>query len=469
MAAIAAAPQTAPLYPPRVRPPIAPRRFPFYLYDVVRNPISAWPPAVFEEPMLLADGPMGRLAWVMHPTFVKEVLLDKREVFRKTLLEKRVLGPLLGNGVFTSEGADWKWQRQVVAPLFRHGGLQQCVPAMVAAAEEMVARWQAEPGLRGIDRDMAAVTFRIISDTMLPGGDTFVSRAIENAHTDYLMPISWEVAYGMIGMPAWMPHPGTRSMRRAEREMRAAVAALISARRRNPLPRDDLFSRLIAARHPDTGEAMPDESLIDNLLTFLAAGHATTAMALTWTLYLLARSPDWEARLVEEIGGVAGKARIEAAHLDRLVLVEQVLKEAMRLYPPAPIMMREAREDTAIGEAAIPKGTRVIVPIYAIHRHRKLWSDADRFDPSRFSAAAEDERTRYQFMPFGAGPRICIGMSFAMLEAKAVLATFLRSCRFGHVAGCDPEPISRLTLRPHGGMRLRVSGREARPDPTGTA
>jgi cytochrome P450 len=325
----------------------------------------------------------------------------------------------------------------------------------------MVARWRAEPGLREIDRDMAAVTFKIIADTMLPGGDTFVSRAIENAHTDYLQPISWEVAYGMLGLPAWVPHPGTRSMRRAEREMRSAVAALISARRRNPLPRDDLFSRLMAARHPETGEPMPDELLIDNLLTFLAAGHATTAMALTWTLYLLARSPEWEERLVEEIAGVAGEARIEAGHLDRLVLVEKVLKESMRLYPPAPIMMREAAADTSIGEARIARDTRVIVPIYAIHRHRKLWGDPDRFEPSRFSAAEEETRARYQFMPFGAGPRICIGMSFAMLEAKAVLATFLRSCRFEHVAGCDPEPISRLTLRPRGGMRLKVGARNA--------
>ncbi len=459
MVAVAVAHHSTPLYPPRVSPPIAPARFPFFLIDVVRNPISTWPAAVFEQPIVRAEGPHGSYCWVTLPAYVKQVLLDDREKFPKTRLERRVLGPLLGNGVFTSEGADWKWQRQVVAPLFRHGEILQCVPAMVAAAEGMVGEWRRAPGVREIDRDMAAVTFKIISDTMLPGGDTFVARAIENAHKDYLQPISWEIAYAMLRLPTWLPHPGTRSMRRAERELRSAVGALISSRRRHPLDRDDLFSRLIAARHPETAKPLPDESLIDNLLTFLAAGHATTAMALTWTLYLLARSPEWEARLLAEISEVVGNGPILAAHLDRLVLTEQVLNEAMRLYPPAPVMLREAAEDTMIGDTPIKRGTRVIVPIYAIHRHRRLWEDPDRFDPSRFAAAETEKRTRYQFMPFGAGLRICIGMSFAMLEAKAVLATFLRACRFEHVEGCDPEPISRLTLRPKGGMRLRVCAR----------
>jgi cytochrome P450 len=388
------------------------------------------------------------------------VLLDQHERFLKTRIEKRVLGPLLGNSVFTSDGKDWRWQRQVVAPLFRQSELIRFVPAMSSAAEAAIARWRpAGAGTRDIDRDMTAITFKIIADTLLPGGDSFLANAIERAHADYLLPISWEIAYGMLNLPRWMPHPGSWSMRRSERDLRSAVAALISARRRSPEKRDDLFSRLLSARHPETQEPMSDDQLIDNLLTFLAAGHATTAMALTWSLYLLAKSPVWQDRLASEARSIAGHDPIGADHIEQLASTELVIKEAMRLYPPAPVVMRAAAEESVLGGLTLPRGSILIVPIYALHRHKALWDDPDRFDPERFSPTAEEARTRYTYMPFGAGPRICIGMSFAMLEAKAVLATLVRAMRFTPIAGCDPEPMSRLTLRPMGGMRLGVEAR----------
>jgi cytochrome P450 len=450
----------APLYPPKVKPGRYAERFPLVMLDIVRNPLSSWPAAIYEQPIVSRIGPLGNFTWVMAPDLIKTVLLEKQDQFVKTPIEKRVLGPLLGNGVFTSDGADWRWQRQVVAPLFRHGELLRYVPAMTSAAEAALARWrQVGSGERDIEHDMTAVTFKIIADTLLPGGDTFVAQAIERAHADYLLPISWEVAYGMLNLPRWLPHPGTWSMRRSERELRAAVAALISARRRSSSGQDDLFSRLLTARHPETREPMSDAQLIDNLLTFLAAGHATTAMALTWSLYLLAKSPDWQDRLAAEARSVAGDTPITAGHIEQLVATEMAVKEAMRLYPPAPVVMRAATEDIRLGEHTLAKGSLVLVPIYALHRHKALWEDPDRFDPKRFTAEAEDMRTRYTYMPFGAGPRTCIGMSFAMIEAKAVLATFVRAMRFAPVEGCDPEPMSRLTLRPMGGMRLTVEPR----------
>lgn len=431
------------------------------MLDVVRNPLSVWPPEVFEAPIVRRTGPLGTFTWVLAPQLVKTVLLEAQDKFVKTPIEKRVLGPLLGNGIFTSDGADWRWQRQVVAPLFRHGELLRCVPAMTDAASRMIERWHERgEGPHDIEHDMTSVTFKIIADTLLPGGDTFVAGAIERAHADYLLPVSWEIAYGMLAMPRWLPHPGSRSMRRSERDLRAAVGALISARRRTPGDRDDLFARLMKARHPETHEPMSDAQLIDNLLTFLAAGHATTAMALTWTLYLLAKAPDWQDRLAHEVQTVAGSDPVGAAHIDRLPLTQMVVKEAMRLYPPAPVVMRQATEDIRLGEMDCPKGSIVLVPIYALHRHKAIWEDPDRFDPLRFSPEAEAARTRYTYMPFGAGARICIGMSFAMIEATAVLASFLRGMRFLPVAGCDPEPMSRLTLRPTGGMRLLAIPRE---------
>ena len=452
---LAPRPDTAALYPPTVAPRRTSMSLPRFLVTFVRNPLRVLPEAVYHEPIVQFRS---TVTWVTDPDLIKRVLLDGRESFAKTPLEKRVLGPLLGNGILTSDGSDWRWQRQTVAPLFRHGDLLRYVPAMVAAAEAAIADWGvSSPGAtHRIDEDMARATFRVISDTMLPGGDAHVGRLIERANMDYLQPISWPIAYGILRLPPWLPYPGRSGMRRAEKRMREAVADLVRARRAVPSRRDDLFARLLGAKDPETGRPMSDEQLVDNLLTFLLAGHETTAKALTWALYLVARAPAWEARMVEEIGQVAGNGPITAEHINRLVIVTQVLKEAMRLYPPAPVLTRIATEDMELGGTRLEAGSLIVMPIYAIHRHRRLWQDPDRFDPQRFAPEREQHYSRYQFMPFGAGPRICVGASFALIEAVAMLATFVRAAHFAVPAGHNPVPISRVTLRPRGGMPLQV-------------
>jgi len=206
---------------------------------------------------------------------------------------------------------------------------------------------------------------------------------------------------------------------------------------------------------------MSEEQVIDNLVTFLAAGHETTAKALTWALYLLARAPEWQERIRAEVRAVTSDRPIEAGHLDRLPVTRAVLKEAMRLYPPAPIMTRVAANDIQLGGERIRAGTMIIIPIFAVHRHRKLWGDPDRFDPERFTPEHEAKYARTQFMPFGFGARTCIGMSFAMMEGIAILATLATHARFGWDGRHAPEPISRVTLRPKGGMPLAVWPREA--------
>jgi cytochrome P450 len=199
---------------------------------------------------------------------------------------------------------------------------------------------------------------------------------------------------------------------------------------------------------------MSDELLIDNLLTFLMAGHETTAKALTWALYLLAQTPYWQDQILEEVVKVAGDGPLDSNHIDKLSITAQVLKETMRLYPPAPIMSRQATVDIELGGLPIKAGTQIIIPIYAIHRHRRHWSDPDRFEPTRFAPENEAKISRYQYMPFGAGPRICIGMAFALIEGVALLGTLVRAARFETVPGHAPEPVSRVTLRAAGGMPL---------------
>ena len=238
-----------------------------------------------------------------------------------------------------------------------------------------------------------------------------------------------------------------------------AVAALRRATRTvlREKSGEGLLQRLVAARDPETGRSMDDTRLVDNLLTFYLAGHETTARALAWTLYLLARSPQWTSLLEEEIDAVTGGAPVAPEHVERLTLVEQVLKESMRLYPPAPMLARQAVEDGEIGGERVRRGMSVVMPIYAIHRHRSRWADPDAFDPSRFSGANEAAIERYQYLPFGAGPRICIGMAFAMIEATAMLATMLQRARFSAIEGRDPYPVARVTLLPRGGVTLSVA------------
>jgi cytochrome P450 len=451
-------PRDIPLYPARVVPPTQELGTLAFIPAFIRNPLAVVPQAAYDEPFLFTHRAGRPVLWITEPDWIKTVFLDERDKYPRPLLEKRVLGPLLGNGLLTANGADWKWQRQTAAPIFRHQDLLRLVPAMSASTERMLQAWRRDSGtsVRQIERDMTEVTFDIICATLLPGGETHVRPNLERANGDFLGPISWRMVYGIFNVPHWMPHPGKARMAGAETTLRAGVAELLAERRADPKPHDDLMQRLMDARDPESGRPMSDELLIDNLLTFFMAGHETTAKALTWTLYLLANAPHWAKGIEAEVAEVAGSAPIDARHIDRLVLTQQVLKESMRLYPPAPIISRVAGVDTELGGQKLAAGTQVVVPIYAAHRHRKRWIEPDRFDPTRFTPANEARIPRYQYMPFGAGPRICIGMAFAMIEATAILATIVRAASFKPVRGHYPEPISRVTLRPKGGMPLKV-------------
>ncbi len=447
---------TAPLHVPRVAPLDRSLGRLSFFATLLQNPLRILPAAAYEEDIVWAERAGRQTCWITDPALIKWVLLDQRDVFQRTSVTQRILGPLLGNGVLTADGADWKWQRQTAAPVFRHHDLLSFVPVIAEAAERLLADWrQGTPGAaRNIDRDMTLVTFDVISDTLLPGGAAHVGPLIGRANVDYQKPLGWQMAYANFGLPSWLPHPGWVKMQVARRRLRAAVADLVAERRRSGVAKDDLLQRLANAKNPETGAQMPQELLIDNLLTFFMAGHETTAKALTWTLYLLARAPAWGDRLAAEVRSVAGEGPIKPEHIDKLVLTTQVLKESMRLYPPAPIMSRQANADTELAGVPVKAGTQVIIPIYAIQRHRRHWPNPDDFEPSRF--ANEAEIPRYHYMPFGAGPRICIGMAFALIEGIAILASLVRAAAFAVTPGLDPEPVSRVTLRPAGGMPLFV-------------
>ena len=442
--------------PARIVPPTRPLGRLAFVARFVRNPLAAIPESAYREDAVPFGG--GRGLWITSPALIKAVLLDERDNYRK-LIQIRLLSPLLGRGILTSEGADWRWQRQATAPMFRTTGLGHFVPAFVQAAEATLARWRSAgaAAIHRVDEDMTRTTFAVISSTLLPSSDAAFGGSLQR-HTDALQRhAGWDILYASMKMPRWVPRPGAREKAAGIDAMRESVGAILAARKSGRLPaQDDLLQRLIAARDPESGQAMDDGQLVDNLLTFYLAGHETTAKALTWTLYLLAREPEWQQRLRDEVAGVTGGAPIRAEHLERLVLTEQVVKEAIRLYPPAPMMGRQAVAAAALGGHRVTPGMNIQIPMYVVHRHAARWERPDAFEPARFAPEREKEIPRYQYMPFGAGPRVCIGMTFALMEAKAILASLLRSARFEAVAGHEPQPVARVTLVPKGGMPLRV-------------
>jgi cytochrome P450 len=448
------------LYPPFLEPPPEPLSLPGYFLNFVRNPLGAMPAVVYREPIFQYRG---RLTYVTDPPLIKRILLDEFADFPKTIVERYVFTALLGKGILTAHGAEWRWQRQAAAPLFRHAEIQHYAPIMTQAAERAIADWRqlADGSQRLVDQDTTRAAFSVIAETMLHSNDPAVTAALERANRDYLLPLSWPGVYGVLGLPEWLPYPRRAARRAAERDMRESVGSLVKERRAQSDARTDLMTRLLAAKDPETGQTMADEQMVDNLLTFLLAGHETSAKSLAWMLYLVALSPAWEQRLLAEVTRVAGDTPIGAQHVDLLTDTAMFIKEAMRLYPPISSLARVATRDVDLGGMLVKKGNIIVMPIFAIHRHKRLWEDPARFDPERFLPEREAKQVRYQYMPFGAGPRVCIGASFATLEATIMLASFVRAARFEVPAGHVAVPLSRIALQPKGGMPLKIRMRQS--------
>lgn len=444
--------------------PAEPLRAVAFLRTLVRNPLATWPQATFSEPVLPLSFAGRPLIFIMDPVLIDELLVGKAAVFPKAPIIRRTIGPAVGTeSIFTAEGAAWRWQRRAAAPSFRHGTILGFVPTFAEAAARTVQRLRGQAGETvDVAEVMMETTFDVIVETMLSGHANFDSRRFGREISRYFDTVGWMAAWATLRLPAWLPYPGRRGAMAGNRFLRQEMARVIAERRARPADVPDLLDALIAASDPETGRAMTDAELADNLLTFVVAGHETTALALTWALWLVANAPDVEARLLDEVSRVVGDGPVEAGHIDRLVYAKQVVQEAMRLYPPAPLIPRIAAEDVALGGQTIRKGTPVYVPVYAVHRHRLIWQSPDAFDPDRFAPERARAMHRGAYLPFGAGPRICIGAAFALAESAAILATIIRDVRLVPLRGHRPMPNVRLTLRPDGGMPMRVEPRQAR-------
>ncbi|WP_418122682.1 cytochrome P450 [Agrobacterium cavarae] len=427
------------------------------LLALIRNPLEALPPAVFTEPLVFSKV-AGRVSiYICDPTLIHEALVKNADVLGKGDQVRRALGPALGSGLLTADGAHWKWQRQSVASAFRPSSLTALQPAMLDAARQTRDRLLGHQGETvDVGHEMMKTTFDIIVETMMSGGHGIDVERVERSITDYLRPSGWTFALGVVGAPDWTPYPGRQRAMRAVEFLRSSLMSVLEERRRNPSDRQDLVSMLISASDPETGRMMTDVEIIDNLMTFITAGHETTALGLAWTFDLLARNPECEARLLAEIEEVTRGGEVRPEHIGEFNYTRQVFSEAMRLYPPAPIITRTALKDFKLGDYLVPEGTVMFVPIYAVHHHAAIWNEPEKFDPDRFLTDATKARHRYAYMPFGAGPRVCIGNAFAVMEAVAVLAVILQKLRL-RTDGITPEPLMKVTLRPKTSLKMKVA------------
>ena len=446
--------------PPSVATP--PRQLPYWraIRTFLDNPIEAWPRQLYEDKTWSPRDPVWRILYICDPDAIRALMLDEQPKFEKGVMFRRMLAPALGEAMLTAEGAHWKWQRQAAAPAFRHDRIAAMVPLMSRAAEATLERWRTQDGARlDVAEDMVHATFDVILDTMLSGGEGFDIAEASREISVYLHTIGKPNLGDIAGAPAWLRTMLQPRGARAARYLQRMVSDVIARRRDSGKARGDLLDMLLSATDPETGRAMSDTDVRDNIITFIGAGHETTALALTWALYLIGRHAPTERRILEEVTQVAGDASIDASHVAKLTFTRQVVLEAMRLYPPVAILPRVCREATMLGESRVERGTLVLIPIYALHRHRLLWDNPDAFDPDRFAPEKGLEKRRFAYMPFGAGPRICIGMQFALMEAVAILATLVRGARLTPDPDHRIRPLVRITMRPEGGMPMTVKMR----------
>jgi cytochrome P450 len=433
------------------------------------NPITTWTKAHFELPIVIGPSVLGTVAVLNDPAAIRRVFVDNTANYRKDDLQKRIIGPALLDGLVEAEADQWKKQRRMLAPLFTPRTVASFAPAMQAAAERLVARWLRHRDGRLIDaqKEMSEVALDVLGRTLFSDGlgrgpEEFTAAISRNFET------AWRVdPFDLLDLPAWLPRIGKLRARPSQKFMAKAVADLISRRKRliseGNAPQD-LLTLLLEARDPETGEGLGAEEVTANIVTFIGAGHETTANALAWSLFLLSNSPEWDARLAAEAARVlALPVEVQA---ENLVETRAVIEEAMRLYPPVASMSRQAQGPDDLCGRRIRKDTLVIVSPWVLHRHRMLWSEPDSFDPARFLPGAREKIDRFAYLPFGVGPRICIGAAFALQEAAIVLANIVHRFRLELKPGHAVRPVQHLTLRPEGGLpmiaRHRPDGVNAR-------
>ena len=429
-----------------------------YLKLFRKDLLSAQPQRLYRAWMAEFRTPFFRSFMINQPELVDTVLKQRPEDFPKSGRISEGLRPLLGNSVFLTNGETWKRQRRIIDPAFEGGRLKDTFPAMIEAAQACVARLRDHVGK---DVECEELTSHAAADVIFR---TLFSVPIENEVATQVFekfrtyqreqPLLNLAAF--VPVPRWVPRLHSRRTRKNAKEIRALIASLTAERARliaaGQAP-DDLATKIMTTPDPETGRCFDTREMVDQVAIFFLAGHETSASALAWTLYLVALFPDWQDK-------IAAEAQIlndpSFGSVSRLKLSRDVFREALRLYPPVPMMVREAQCPDKFRGRDVPKGAQIVISPWHLHRHERLWDRPDEFDPMRWGTENGKTCQRQAYVPFSTGPRVCTGAGFAMVEGPLLLSMLLRNFRFQLVEGRTPVPVAHLTVRSKDGIWLRV-------------
>lgn len=457
--------------PRRKRPPApAPRDTPLSRLGLVvalyQNPLTIWTHRHFEEPILQGEGLLGFGTVISDPAAIRRVLVENADNYPKDALQKRILSPGLGDGLLTAEGEGWRVARRTLAPLFTPKQTAAFADRMLGAIERRLDRLRRRRAgsIVRIDEQMTGLTFDVLAETLfsnsIPGGADEFGKAL----TLYINTLGRLHPFDLLGFPDWLPRVGRGQAGPALEFFAEQVKTIVEMRRASlaepsaDTPRD-ILTLLLEAADPETGRGLTETEVAANIITFISAGHETTANALTWALFLVQTDTRVRERLEAEVDDAFAGAKSAAEILAQLPFTRAVIEETLRLYPPVPSLSREAVEADSVCGYIIPKGSLVVIAPWVLHRHRRLWSGPDLFQPDRFLPEYREAIDRFQFLPFGAGPRVCIGLGFAMQEAVLGLAATVRRFRLRVAPGHEVRPLQRITLRPEGGLPMVIEHR----------
>lgn len=393
---------------------------------------------------------------IMQPAAIGRVLKDRMHYYPKSDITRNLLEPAIGDSMFVAEGAHWRWQRRAAAPVFTHRNIANLAPLMSEATQETVNRLENCNGQADLFDEMVRTTFDVIASVTFSGSQAMDSNEVHKAIDQYIDQVARVSILDMMNAPRWIPRPSRIFGPNALRKMKAIADEAVAHRKAHgakDIP--DLLDLLMDGEDPKTKRKMNASEIRDNILTFIVAGHETTALTLSWAFYLCTFDTDVQDKLRAEAQEVLQGRIATAADCEKLIYTKQVINETLRLYPAGAFLSRTASEDDELCGVQIRKNETVILPIYAIHRNALLWENPDQFDPERF--APDKKIERYSFIPFADGPRICIGAQFAIIEAQIVLASLISRFKFKKIEGAEPKPEMVLTLRPQGGVKLRVT------------
>ena len=463
-----------PFEPPAPIPRTVPPSKLEIIRTVFRNPLELWGEPSYTLPWIMTSFFGEKTLIVNDPGLIKYLLVDNAQNYKMAVVRQLVLRPILRDGLLTAEGAVWRRSRKAVAPIFTPRHAKGFASQMLAQSEKYAEKYEGADGtVFDIGNDMTELAFAILSETLFSGEIVTSSNNFADDVDDLLHSMGRVDPMDLLRAPAWVPRITRIGGAKVLGKFRRIVRDTMEMRQKrmesgaDNAP-NDFLTLLLRAAGPD-GLSM--EEIEDNILTFIGAGHETTARALAWTLYCVSNSPHVRDAMEAEIDQVLATGSDPVEWLELMPWTRAAFEEAMRLYPPAPSINREAISDdvwtSPKGERVeIPKDVTILVMPWTLHRHSLLWQKPRAFMPERFLPENRDSIHRFQYLPFGAGPRICIGATFAMQEAIIALGVLMHRFRFDMTEGTKPWPVQRLTTQPSNGLALRVTARRPASSPS---